>query len=215
MLIFALALAAPTPLTQTHQRDISCVVEIAVLADGQKRGVAGGADVQASGKRWAAVVGERVMLETGQPRELVSFAMIEAAKARAARNADNYLVKCVDQMTTELAGAAQPILRIEISKIDFLKATDNDRMVVVEGAVINEEASNQMVPRLRMEVKDAQNRVIFTWLTKPVASTIEARQKIGFKEAKLGVPESATSLTVSFVELSIDAADLPKPVKAQ
>ena len=113
MLIFALAFATPTALTEAHQRDISCVVEIAVLADAQKRGVAGGADVQASGRRWAGIVGDRIMFETGQPRELVAVAMNEAAKAWAARAKDGATVAaCTRQMNSELAmadAAGQPL----------------------------------------------------------------------------------------------------------
>ena len=102
MLILALLLAVPVALTETHQRDIACVVEIAVLADGQKRGASAAPDVQASGKRWAGIVGERIMDETGQPRELVSFAMTEAAKARAARADSGVSSNCVNQMNSEL-----------------------------------------------------------------------------------------------------------------
>jgi hypothetical protein len=106
MLIFALALAAPTPFTQTHQRDIACVVELAVVADEQRRGVTGGTDVQANGKRWAGMVGARITLESGQPRELVAFAMTEAAKARQARARDTSAVAdCARKMTAELATA--------------------------------------------------------------------------------------------------------------
>ena len=109
MLIFALTLAAlqasaPTPLTETHQRDISCVVEIAVLADAQKRGVTGGADVRTSGMRWAGIVGDRITNETGQPPELVAIAMTEAAKARAPRAGDEATITaCTRQMINELA----------------------------------------------------------------------------------------------------------------
>lgn len=104
MLLFALILATPTPLTEIHQRDISCVVEIAILADAQKRGVASGADVQAKGRRWAGIVGDRIIFETRQPRELVAVAMTEAAQARAARKVDNATVAdCARQMNKELA----------------------------------------------------------------------------------------------------------------
>ncbi len=106
MLILALALAAPTPFTETHQRDIACVVEIAVVADEQKRGVSGGTDVQANGKRWAGIVGARIVQETGQPRELVAFALNEAAKARQARaRGDVSVAECARRMTAELATA--------------------------------------------------------------------------------------------------------------
>jgi hypothetical protein len=104
MLIFALAFAAPSALTETHQRDIACVVEIAVLAEAQKRGQERGTDIQANGRRWAGIVGDRIMFETGQPRELVAVAMNEAAKSRAARPIDNEAVTaCSRQMKAELA----------------------------------------------------------------------------------------------------------------
>lgn len=104
MLIFALMLATPTPLTETHQRDIACVVEVAILADTQKRGQALGADVQASGRRWAGIVGDRITTETGQPREVVAVAMTEAARARAGKTMDaGYLSACARQMAGELA----------------------------------------------------------------------------------------------------------------
>lgn len=104
MLFLALALAAPTAFTETHQRDIACVVEIAVLANAQKSGIADGNDVRASGRRWAGIVGDRIMFESGQPRELVGVAMTEAAKARASRATDDTAVAaCTRQMNSELA----------------------------------------------------------------------------------------------------------------
>ena len=106
MLIFALALAAPTALTDTHQRDIACVVEIAIMADEQRRGAPHDADLAANGKRWAGLVGARIVQQTGQPRELIAFAMMEAAKARAGQITVNDKSSCVWQMTGELAAAA-------------------------------------------------------------------------------------------------------------
>lgn len=111
MLIFALALAAaqtiaPTPFTETHQSDINCVVEIAIMADEQRRGAPHDADLAANGKRWAGLVGARITQETGQPRELVAVAMLEAAKARAGQIAVNDKSLCVRQMKAELVAAA-------------------------------------------------------------------------------------------------------------
>lgn len=104
MLIFALVLATPIPLTDAHQRDLSCVVEVAVLADAQKRKASAGPDVQTHGRRWAGIVGDRIMFETGQPRELIAVALNEAAKARSARATDDAMViACTRQMANELA----------------------------------------------------------------------------------------------------------------
>jgi hypothetical protein len=107
MLIFAIALTAPTPLTEIHQRNIACVVEIAIVADEQKRGVPGSGsfpDVAMNGKRWAGLVGSQIVDETGQPREIVAFAMTEAAKARQARVRNTAEVAaCIGQMNSDLA----------------------------------------------------------------------------------------------------------------
>lgn len=107
MLIYVLTLATPVPLSAAHQRDIGCVATLAMIADEQRRGVVPDAaipDVRESGRRWAPVVGERVMRETGQPRELVAVAMTEAARAIHARLRDDAAVSaCIATMNSELA----------------------------------------------------------------------------------------------------------------
>lgn len=113
-IVFIFATVALSPLTEAHQRDIGCVAEIAVLADAQKRGVEGGADVQLSGRRWAGIVGDRIVFESGQPRELVAFAMQEAAKASVIGGGQrtDRRESCLGQMLRELAdadAAGQPL----------------------------------------------------------------------------------------------------------
>jgi hypothetical protein len=96
MLIFALALTAaqPTPLTEMHQRDIGCVAVIGIIAHEQRAGKAvlqDFADVRETGKRWAGIVGDRIVFETGQPREVVAFAIrtaVGAEQDNAAKSSD-------------------------------------------------------------------------------------------------------------------------------
>ena len=80
MLIYALALAAsePSPLTEAHQRDIACVAVIGIIAYEQRAGKTSlqeFPDVRDPGKRWAGIVGDRIVFETGQPREVVAYAI--------------------------------------------------------------------------------------------------------------------------------------------
>ncbi|WP_373475974.1 hypothetical protein [Sphingorhabdus sp.] len=108
MLSFILFLApvALSPLSEAHQSDIACVAEIAVLADAQKRGFESGTDVRLTGRRWAGIVGDRIVFETGQPRELVAFAMQEAAKANGnGGQNDTQRDVCIRQMLRELVAA--------------------------------------------------------------------------------------------------------------
>lgn len=115
MLIFALAMAVPTPLTEIHQRDIGCVAALGLVANEQQRGIKlneAFPDVRETGKRWTAIVGQRIMAETGQPRELVAFAITEAVKAQQdpahatlepGRSVKARFDACVSLMQAELA----------------------------------------------------------------------------------------------------------------
>ncbi len=110
MIFFAIALSAATPsaLTDAHQGDIACVAVIATLAEKQRTGSAPieTPDVRKAGKRWAGIVGNRVTMQSGQPRELIAVAMAEAAKAEFQRPSNLARINsCAVQMATELASA--------------------------------------------------------------------------------------------------------------
>jgi hypothetical protein len=108
MFVFALMLAAtqPTPLTAAQQHDIDCVVDVAILAEQQRKGEWTGVDLQQDGRRWTGMVGARIVEESGQTRELVAFALNEAAKARAGKiAATDSGSACLRQMKAELAAA--------------------------------------------------------------------------------------------------------------
>lgn len=84
--MFALALAPnpPVPINEAQMQDIGCVAVIGIIA-AEQRGkpdvVSDFPDVRESGKRWAGIVGQRVMDESGQPREVVAFAIKQAVEA--------------------------------------------------------------------------------------------------------------------------------------
>ena len=110
------SLPLPKPLTQVQSADIGCVAAIAILADEQRRG-AGGAkrftDVQADGRKWTGIVGDRIMFESGQPREVIAYAFREAAKSerrvlRTAPAATKRTSDCIIQMKAELAKDSGP-----------------------------------------------------------------------------------------------------------
>jgi alkylhydroperoxidase/carboxymuconolactone decarboxylase family protein YurZ len=73
MSLFLAAVAAVTPLTPQHSADLRCVSMLAIVADAQVR-EAGWEDVEPlreSGARYAGVIGEAVMKDTGRSREAV------------------------------------------------------------------------------------------------------------------------------------------------
>lgn len=101
----------PKPLTQAQSNDIGCVAALAVLAGKQSQNLLDAkkfADVRSDGRKWAGLVGDRITFESGQPKEVIGFAIRQTAKTdpqtklpRAA-----YLkqtTSCINQMKLELA----------------------------------------------------------------------------------------------------------------
>ncbi len=73
----------PKPLSAAHSEAIGCVAMIALVADQQKQGALGFAqygDLNDKGPLFAANVGERVLKETAQTREVIAFAIQESAR---------------------------------------------------------------------------------------------------------------------------------------
>ena len=73
----------PQPLTDAHMRDIGCVATLGLIANDQRRGMAPSIrfpNVMERGKKYAAIVGERVMAETGQSREVVRLAIMQSVE---------------------------------------------------------------------------------------------------------------------------------------
>ena len=108
--IFALMLAPnpPVPLNETQTRDIACVATMA-LAVGERP------DLAKPAKHWSGIVGQRVMDESGQPRELVATAMIESANAQAR------LTEGVEARNQRIA-LCQAIMHAELAAIDAASA---------------------------------------------------------------------------------------------
>lgn len=104
--IFALMLAPnpPVPLNEAQTRDIACVATMALVVDERP-------DLAKPAKRWSGIVGQRVMDESGQPRELVATAMIESANAQAR------LVEGVEARNRRIA-LCQAIMQAELAAIE-------------------------------------------------------------------------------------------------
>lgn len=145
--IFALMLAPnpPIPLNETHMRDIGCVAVMGIIAQEQRNGnkqtIADYADVREDGKRWAGIVGARVMDETGQLREVVAYAIKQAVEAEQDRTIKmksdeeskayvrNRFDQCKPVMDAQLgaaAAAAAPQESLPTDNSPSMLATDPD-----------------------------------------------------------------------------------------
>ena len=114
--LFALALAPnpPVPLSEIHMQDIRCVAVIGIAASEQRTSKGVFTEYPAlsdDGKRWAGIVGDRVMEATGQPREVVALAIQTSVKAEQEMSATaeegnngfrERLTACVGKMNANL-----------------------------------------------------------------------------------------------------------------
>ena len=115
----AVPAAPPQPptniMTEQHRRDISCVAFFGVSAAIMRQGVVGYnlIDVRTDGPRWAGIVGERVMRDTGLPQEVVGYAISEAVpdaqRVFRAQNPDPVIkareAECLPRMRADFAAA--------------------------------------------------------------------------------------------------------------
>lgn len=126
--LFALALSQsasgslPTPLTDIHKRDLSCVAALAIVASEQERGVASSFAyplLDERGRTYAGLVGERVMQETGLTREQVREQILASVSAQQAKVkdvaepqqvVDAEMQKCLPLLEKEVPPKPKPTL---------------------------------------------------------------------------------------------------------
>lgn len=87
--IFTLLLMEPVPesFTESQSRDIGCVAVLSIMAEEQQRDALGAnayPDVHETGPRWAAMVRDRIAVESGQSAETIRMAIWDAVKREQA-----------------------------------------------------------------------------------------------------------------------------------
>ncbi len=114
----------PTPLTDEHISDIGCVAILGLVADQQKRGVAGFdrfGEFAELGSVFAADVGERIIKETSQSREVVAIAMQESAREQLPLLEAKQSVRLNERMDECLSKLAIIVEGSELSADDYLQ----------------------------------------------------------------------------------------------
>lgn len=68
----------------------------------------------------------------------------------------------------------------------------------VSGAILNQTDEVQRVPQIRAELKDGNNRTIYSWSIAPPVSEIQPGGRVAFDSAEIGVPQGGRTLTLNF-----------------
>ncbi|MEG3176768.1 MJ0042-type zinc finger domain-containing protein [Sphingomonas sp. RB3P16] len=93
--------------------------------------------------------------------------------------------------------AAGTPLKIVSKPIDQHVFNGNE-IFAVSGTVLNPTDSPQPIPDIRADLRDAQRRIVFSWIIRPEATMLPPKGSIEFNSAKLDVPVNAKELVLSF-----------------
>ena len=75
---------------------------------------------------------------------------------------------------------------------------NGNEIFAVSGTVINPTDTRQPIPDIRADLRDAQKRIVFSWIIRPEATTLAPKAQIQFNSAKIDVPVNAQELVLSF-----------------
>jgi len=95
-------------------------------------------------------------------------------------------------------GAAATPLKIVNNPIDRRDLANGSEMFAVSGKVVNPTDQRQPVPDIRVELKDAQNRLVYSWTIRPEKMALAPHGTVEFNSAKLDVPVNSKQLVLSF-----------------
>ena len=91
-------------------------------------------------------------------------------------------------------------LRIKDNPIERRPLENGSELFAVSGRVNNPSATNQRVPDIRAELRDAQCRLVYSWTITPNQRTLGPGAGIDFNSAKLDVPANSKRLELSFAD---------------
>lgn len=90
-------------------------------------------------------------------------------------------------------------LRIADNPIERRKMANGSELFAVSGRITNPSSTRQRVPDIRADLRDSQNRIVFSWTITPQQRTLLPGGAIDFNSAQVDVPASSKRLDLSFV----------------
>jgi predicted Zn finger-like uncharacterized protein len=96
-----------------------------------------------------------------------------------------------------LAQDTTPLTLID-NPIERRSLENGSEMFAISGKVVNPTNERQRVPDIRAELKDAQDRIVYSWTIRPEATTLAPKSSVEFNSAKLDVPVNSKHLVLSF-----------------
>lgn len=82
--------------------------------------------------------------------------------------------------------------------VELKPQTNGSELFIISGKVANPTADKQHVPDIRIELKDEQDRLVYSWRVTPQVRELGPKQTIEFNSAQLDPPRSARSARLTF-----------------
>ena len=94
--------------------------------------------------------------------------------------------------------ARETPLRLRDNPIERRELENGSELFMVSGQIVNPSATSQRVPDIRADLRDAQNRLVFSWTITPQRRTLSPGGSMEFNSANLNVPANSKRLELSF-----------------
>ncbi len=101
-----------------------------------------------------------------------------------------------------LGGGETPLKFVNLKRPDRRDLPNGSELFAIGGQVKNPTAQRQSVPDIRAELRDASDRLVYSWTIKPDQRTLAPGGSMNFDSAKLDVPGSSKTVKLSFTAAS-------------
>jgi hypothetical protein len=97
-------------------------------------------------------------------------------------------------------GDADTPLRFTDKAINRRDMGTGNELFAVSGKIVNPTGSIQRVPDIRVELRDAQGRLVYNWTVTPRQRSLDPSGTIEFNSGRVDVPASSKVLVLSFAK---------------
>jgi predicted Zn finger-like uncharacterized protein len=103
------------------------------------------------------------------------------------------------QLGLSVAGQESPLQFVNLRKPERREMPSGSELFAIGGQIHNPTPKRQPVPEVRAELRDSQDRMVYSWPIPTDQSSIAPGGTIDFDSAKVDVPPGAREVHLSFV----------------
>lgn len=82
--------------------------------------------------------------------------------------------------------------------VERRQLASGNELLEVRGEIVNGTDQVQRVPQIRAELKDGQDRTVYTWAIAPPVAELQPRGRVAFTSANIDVPRGGRRLSLTF-----------------